>query len=293
MRRHLLALLVCSALPDGAPRHRLRRQRAQARRHHHVVNAPAGVLPGSARHRLDPGDHANIDPADYDPNLPRAAGLGGGRLVPRLAGGTSVPLLEICGRGGRYPSFYLRPAPRLSYRRLRPRRGLGHGRTLYPHGVLHPSDVRLGDQLHYKGHLGGVLRRPVLSTLVPTLLVEGGLRCGCSASEPGGTGWCSSPSILVTQAGAPPVDRGPGLHRRFCPSVSGAPRGGGAYFAGGADCLCVPAEGVQPWAGGSAERPTPPAPISPAMPWVIFLSTGRVEFWPGEKICFTRAANAV
>ena len=42
---------------------------------------------------------------------------------------------------------------------------------------------------------------------------------------------------------------------------------------------------------GSAGRPTPPAPISPAMPWVIFLSTGRWNFWPGEKICFTRAAK--
>ena len=37
-----------------------------------VVNALAGEyyldLPVT-----DPGDHANIDPADYDPNLPRAA----------------------------------------------------------------------------------------------------------------------------------------------------------------------------------------------------------------------------
>jgi hypothetical protein len=41
----------------------------------------------------DPGDHANIDPADYDPNL--LQGLRDWEVdgwYPALAGGTSVPL---------------------------------------------------------------------------------------------------------------------------------------------------------------------------------------------------------
>ncbi|UQT47277.1 hypothetical protein M5E87_19810 [Flavonifractor plautii] len=83
---------VCSALPDGAPRHRLRRQRAQARRHHH-----GGQRPGGEYYLdllvTDPGDHANIDPADYDPNL--LQGLRDWEVdgwYPALAGGTSVPL---------------------------------------------------------------------------------------------------------------------------------------------------------------------------------------------------------
>ncbi len=99
---------VCSALPDGAPKHRLRRQRAQARRHHH-----GGQRPGGEYYLdllvTDPGDHANIDPADYDPDL--LQGLWDWEVdgwYPALAGGTSVPLFGDLrpGEDGTYRFTY-------------------------------------------------------------------------------------------------------------------------------------------------------------------------------------------
>ena len=69
MRRHLLALLVCvllclmvlpgTASADSGPKPAVTST---------VVNAPAGEYYLDLL-VTDPGDHANIDPADYDPNL--------------------------------------------------------------------------------------------------------------------------------------------------------------------------------------------------------------------------------
>ncbi|MFR4560240.1 MAG: hypothetical protein ACLT5P_02825 [Flavonifractor plautii] len=132
MRRNLLALLVCVLLClMVSPRHRLRRQRAQARRHHHGGQRPGGEYYFDPL-VTDPGDHANIDPADYDPNLPRAAGLEV-TAGTALAGGTSVPLFGDPRPGRTVPIVLPTTAcPRLSYRCLRPRRGPGHGRALLP-----------------------------------------------------------------------------------------------------------------------------------------------------------------
>ena len=164
MRRHLLALLVCvllclmvlpgTASADSGPKPAVTIT---------VVNA----LAGSTTWICSSPTPATMQTSIRQTTTPIfSKGCGTGRWTAGTPPWREAPAFlcsEICGRGGRYPSFYLlRPAPRLSYRRLRPRRGLGHGRALYPHGVLHPSDVRLGDQLHYKGHLpGGVLRHPV------------------------------------------------------------------------------------------------------------------------------------
>lgn len=93
MRRHLLALLVCvllclmvlpgTASADSGPKPAVTIT---------VVNAPAGEYYLDLL-VTDPGDHANIDPADYDPNL--LQGLRDWEVdgwYPALAGGTSVPL---------------------------------------------------------------------------------------------------------------------------------------------------------------------------------------------------------
>ena len=94
MRRHLLALLVCVLLCLMVlPKHRLRRQRAQARRHPSRWSTPWRGEYYLDLLVTDPGDHANIDPADYDPNL--LQGLRDWEVdgwYPALAGGTSVPL---------------------------------------------------------------------------------------------------------------------------------------------------------------------------------------------------------
>lgn len=258
MRRHLLALLVCvllclmvlpsTASADSGPKPAVTIT---------VVNALAGEYYLDLL-VTDPGDHANIDPADYDPNL--LQGLRDWEVdgwYPALAGGTSVPLFGDLrpGEDGthRFTYYGLPRAFRIAV--SGPDGGPGHGRALYPHGVLHPSDVRLGDQLHYKGHLpAGFYGVQFLSTLVPTLIIEGVLLWlfGFRARRD----WLVFLAVnLVTQAGAPPVDCGRSdFHRRFCPPVSGAPRGGGAYFAGGADYLCVPAEGVQRAPPGGLRR---------------------------------------
>ena len=93
MRRHLLALLVCvllclmvlpgTASADSGPKPAVTIT---------VVNAPAGEYYLDLL-VTDPGDHANIDPADYDPNL--LQGLRDWEVdgwYPALAGGASVPL---------------------------------------------------------------------------------------------------------------------------------------------------------------------------------------------------------
>lgn len=93
MRRHLLALLVCvllclmvlpsTASADSGPKPAVTIT---------VVNALAGEYYLDLL-VTDPGDHANIDPADYDPNL--LQGLRDWEVdgwYPALAGGTSVPL---------------------------------------------------------------------------------------------------------------------------------------------------------------------------------------------------------
>lgn len=93
MRRHLLALLVCvllclmvlpsTASADSGPKPAVTIT---------VVNALAGEYYLDLL-VTDPGDHANIDPADYDPDL--LQGLWDWEVdgwYPALAGGTSVPL---------------------------------------------------------------------------------------------------------------------------------------------------------------------------------------------------------
>ena len=240
MRRHLLALLVCvllclmvlpgTASADSGPKPAVTIT---------VVNAPAGEYYLDLL-VTDPGDHANIDPADYDPNL--LQGLRDWEVdgwYPALAGGTSVPLFGDLrpGEDGthRFTYYGLPRAFRIA--------------------VSGPDGVQATDEpftrtvfythLTYDWETNSITRATspagfygvqFLSTLVPTLLVEGGL-------------------LWLFGFRAPPVDCGrPGFHRRFCPSVSGAPRGGGAYFAGGADCLCVPAEGVQRAPPGGLRR---------------------------------------
>ena len=102
MRRHLLALLVCvllclmvlpgTASADSGPKPAVTIT---------VVNAPAGEYYLDLL-VTDPGDHANIDPADYDPNL--LQGLRDWEVdgwYPALAGGTSVPLFGNTAAGGR------------------------------------------------------------------------------------------------------------------------------------------------------------------------------------------------
>ena len=100
MRRHLLALLVCvllclmvlpgTASADSGPKPAVTIT---------VVNAPAGEYYLDLL-VTDPGDHANIDPADYDPNL--LQGLRDWEVdgwYPALAGGTSVPLFGDLRQG--------------------------------------------------------------------------------------------------------------------------------------------------------------------------------------------------
>ena len=104
MRRHLLALLVCvllclmvlpgTASADSGPKPAVTIT---------VVNAPAGEYYLDLL-VTDPGDHANIDPADYDPNL--LQGLRDWEVdgwYPALAGGTAFHCSEICGRGRTVP----------------------------------------------------------------------------------------------------------------------------------------------------------------------------------------------
>lgn len=203
MRRHLLALLVCvllclmvlpgTASADSGPKPAVTIT---------VVNAPAGEYYLDLL-VTDPGDHANIDPADYDPNL--LQGLRDWEVdgwYPALAGGTSVPLFGDLrpGEDGTIvlPTTaclapFVSPSPAQT--------GPGHGRALYPHGVLHPSDVRLGDQLHYKGHLpGGVLRRPVF--IHPGAHPAGGGWAAVAVRLPSRRDWLVFLAVnLVTQAG--------------------------------------------------------------------------------------------
>ena len=123
MRRHLLALLVCVLLCLMVlPRHRPADSGGPSPPSPSRWSTPGGEEYYSDLLVTDLGDHANIDPADHDPNLPRAAGLEVDGWHPALAGGTSVPLFEICGRGVTVPIVLPTACPRLSYRRLRPRR---------------------------------------------------------------------------------------------------------------------------------------------------------------------------
>ena len=104
MRRHLLALLVCvllclmvlpgTASADSGPKPAVTIT---------VVNAPAGEYYLDLL-VTDPGDHANIDPADYDPNL--LQGLRDWEVdgwYPALAEAPAFLCSEICGRGRTVP----------------------------------------------------------------------------------------------------------------------------------------------------------------------------------------------
>ena len=246
MRRNLLALLVCvllclmvlpgTASADSGPKPAVTIT---------VVNAPAG------EYYLD---LLVTDPATMQTSIRQTTTQSSPRLrdwevdgwYPAWREAPAFLCSEICGRGRTVPIVlpttacpapFVSPSPAQTGPRPRT--------SLYPHGVLHPSDVRLGDQLHYKGHLpDGFYGVQFLSTLVPTLLVEGGLLWlfGFRARRD----WLVFLAVnLVTQRGSTCGLRQTWFPSAILPSVSGAPRGGGAYFAGGADCLCVPAEGVQ------------------------------------------------
>ena len=179
MRRHLLALLVCvllclmvlpgTASADSGPKPAVTIT---------VVNAPAGEYYLDLL-VTDPGDHANIDPADYDPNL--LQGLRDWEVdgwYPALAGGTSVPLFGDLrpGEDGthRFTYYGLPRAFRIA--------------------VSGPDGVQATDEpftrtvfythLTYDWETNSITRATspagfygvqFLSTLVPTLLVEGGL----------------------------------------------------------------------------------------------------------------------
>ena len=243
MRRHLLALLVCvllclmvlpsTASADSGPKPAVTIT---------VVNALAGEYYLDLL-VTDPGDHANIDPADYDPNL--LQGLRDWEVdgwYPALAGGTSVPLFGDLrpGEDGthRFTYYGLPRAFRIAVSGPDGAQATDEPFTrtvFYTHLTYDWETNSITRDTSPAGFYGVQF----LSTLVPTLIIEGVLL------------WLFG----FRARGAPPVDCGRSdFHRRFCPPVSGAPRGGGAYFAGGADYLCVPAEGVQRAPPGGLRR---------------------------------------
>ncbi len=197
MRRHLLALLVCvllclmvlpgTASADSGPKPAVTIT---------VVNAPAGEYYLDLL-VTDPGDHANIDPADYDPNL--LQGLRDWEVdgwYPALAGGTSVPLFGDLrpGEDGthRFTYYGLPRAFRIA--------------------VSGPDGVQATDEpftrtvfythLTYDWETNSITRATsrrgsTASSFYPPWCPPCWWRvgcCGCSASGHAGTGWCSSPS---------------------------------------------------------------------------------------------------
>lgn len=255
-----------------------------------MVNAPAGEYYLDLL-VTDPGDHANIDPADYDPNL--LQGLRDWEVdgwYPALAGGTSVPLFGDLrpGEDGthRFTYYGLPRAFRIAVSGPDGAQATDEPftRTVFYTHLTYDWETNSITRATSPAGFYGV---QFLSTLVPTLLVEGGLLWlfGFRARRD----WLVFLAVnLVTQAG---------LHLWIAADLVSIGDSALQYLV--LLVAEVPILLVELIAyvfllkeySGSAGRPTPPAPISPAMPWVIFLSTGRWNFWPGEKICFTRAAK--
>ena len=179
MRRHLLALLVCvllclmvlpgTASADSGPKPAVTIT---------VVNALAGEYYLDLL-VTDPGDHANIDPADYDPNL--LQGLRDWEVdgwYPALAGGTSVPLFGDLrpGEDGthRFTYYGLPRAFRIAVSGPDGAQATDEPftRTVFYTHLTYDWETNSITRATSPAGFYGV---QFLSTLVPTLLVEGGL----------------------------------------------------------------------------------------------------------------------
>ena len=250
MRRHLLALLVCvllclmvlpgTASADSGPKPAVTIT---------VVNAPAGEYYLDLL-VTDPGDHANIDPADYDPNL--LQGLRDWEVdgwYPALAGGTSVPLFGDLrpGEDGthRFTYYGLPRAFRIAVSGPDGAQATDEPftRTVFYTHLTYDWETNSITRATSPAGFYGV---QFLSTLVPTLLVEGGLLWlfGFRARRD----WLVFLAVnLVTQAG---------LHLWIAADLVSIGDSALQYLvlAGGADCLCVPAEGVQRAPPGGLRR---------------------------------------
>jgi len=168
-----------------------------------VVNAPAGEYYLDLL-VTDPGDHANIDPADYDPNL--LQGLRDWEVdgwYPALAGGTSVPLFGDLrpGEDGthRFTYYGLPRAFRIAVSGPDGAQATDEPftRTVFYTHLTYDWETNSITRATSPAGFYGV---QFLSTLVPTLLVEGGLLWlfGFRA----GRDWLVFLAVnLVTQAG--------------------------------------------------------------------------------------------
>ena len=177
MRRNLLALLVCvllclmvlpgTASADSGPKPAVTIT---------VVNAPAGEYYLDLL-VTDPGDHANIDPADYDPNL--LQGLRDWEVdgwYPALAGGTSVPLFGdlLPGEDGthRFTYYGLPRAFRIAVSGPDGAQATAEPftRTVFYTHLTYDWETNSITRATSPAAFYGV---QFLSTLVPTLIVEG------------------------------------------------------------------------------------------------------------------------
>ena len=204
MRRHLLALLVCvllclmvlpsTASADSGPKPAVTIT---------VVNAPAGEYYLDLL-VTDPGDHANIDPADYDPDL--LQGLRDWEVdgwYPALAGGTSVPLFGdlLPGEDGthRFTYYGLPRAFRIAVSGPDGAQATDEPftRTVFYTHLTYDWETNSITRATSPAAFYGV---QFLSTLVPTLIIEGVLLClfGFRARRD----WLVFLAVnLVTQAG--------------------------------------------------------------------------------------------
>lgn len=179
MRRHLLALLMCvllclmvlpgTAFAGSGPKSVVTIT---------VVNAPAG------EYYLDllitgPGDHANIDLVNYDPNL--LQGLRDwevGGWYPALTGGTSVPLLGDLrpGEDGTHRFAYYGPShafcTAISGSDGVQVTGEPSTRTVFYIHLTYDRETNFTARATSPAGFYGV---QFLPTLAPTPLVEGGL----------------------------------------------------------------------------------------------------------------------
>ena len=205
MRRHLLALLVCvllclmvlpsTASADSGPKPAVTIT---------VVNALRGSTTWicSSRPRR-PCKHRSgrLRPQ----SSPRAAGLGGRRLVPRPGGRhqRSSVRRSAAGEDGthRFTYYGLPRAFRIAVSGPDGAQATDEPFTrtvFYTHLTYDWETNSITRDTSPAGFYGVQF----LSTLVPTLIIEGVLAVGCSASGHAGTGWCFWRSIWSPRRGS-------------------------------------------------------------------------------------------